>query len=172
MSGSDTMPGMVCIAGNKKGNLLDGMCNAVTHAHSYKVDKYRHDDFCVGRVHLGLINPEPQPIYNEDRSLCIFMDGEVFGYEKKKEELKQKKHKFHVNNDPEFCLHLYEEYGDKFVEKLNGSFVIIILDIKNKKLLIANDRYGLRLQYYTQTEGMLLFASEVKAIIGDKTSKK
>lgn len=166
------MPGIVCIAGNAKGNLLDRMCNIITQKERYKVDKYYHDNFCVGRVHLGLLNPEPQPIYNEDKSLCIFMDGEIFDYEKEKETLKQKGHQFYINNEPEFCLHLYEEYGKKFVEKLNGSFVIVVIDIKNQKLLIANDRYGLRPLYYAKIGDKLLLASEVKAILKDETFKK
>lgn len=166
------MPGIVGIAGNVKRNLLDRMCNIITQKDWYKVDKYYCDDFCVGRVHLGLLNPEPQPIYNEDKSLCIFMDGEIFGYEREKNTLKQKGHQFYIDNEPEFCLHLYEEYGKKFVEKLNGSFVIVVIDIKNQKLLIANDRYGLRPLYYAKTDDKLLLASEVKAILKDEIFKR
>jgi len=166
------MPGIVGIAGNVKRDLLDRMCNIITYRDWYKIDKYYHDNFCVGRVHLGILNPEPQPIYNEDKSLCIFMDGEIFDDENEKNILKQKGHQFYIDNEPEFCLHLYEEHGEKFVEKLNGSFVIVVMDIKNQKLLIANDRYGLRPLYYTRVGDKLLFASEVKAILKDETFKK
>ncbi len=169
------MPGIVGIIGGKKKQnkyLLYDMIHSIKHEDWYKTDKFIEEDFAVARVHLGILNPEPQPIYNEDNSLCIFMDGEIFDYNKDKEELKQKGYKFHVNNDPEFCLHLYEEYGKKFVEKLNGSFVIVIIDENNQKLLIANDRYGLRPLYYAKLNNKLLFASEVKAILQDKTFKK
>jgi len=168
------MPGLVGIVDKKKASkvLLENMINSIKHESWYKIDKFLKDRFALARVHLGILNPEPQPIFNEDKSLCIFMDGEIFDYGKDKEELKQKGHKFYVNNDPEFCLHLYEEYGEKFVEKLNGSFVIVIIDINNQKLLIANDRYGLRPLYYAKSNNKLLFASEVKAILQDKTFKK
>jgi len=168
------MPGLVGIVDRKKASkvLLENMINSIKHESWYKIDKFLKDKFALARVHLGILNPEPQPIFNEDKSLCIFMDGEIFDYEKEKEKIEQKGYKFYVNNDPEFCLHLYEEYGEKFVEKLNGSFVIIILDIKNQKLLIVNDRYGLRPLYYSQNNRKFLFASEVKAIIEDKEFKK
>lgn len=166
------MPGIICIVGCKRDELLDSMCKTIMYEDWNKVNKYCHDNFCIGRVHLGILNPEPQPIFNEDETLCIFMDGEIFDYDQDKERLKQKKHEFHVNNDPEFCLHLYEEHGEKFVEKLNGSFVISILDTKNNKLLIANDRFGLRPLYYAQADDKLLFASEVKAILKDETFKR
>lgn len=166
------MPGLVCVIGRDKYDLLDRMCSAITYEDYYKINKYCSGDFFVGRVHTGILNPEPQPIYNEDKTICIFMDGEIFDYERDKEMLKQKKHTFHVNNDPEFCLHLYEEYGEKFVEKLNGSFVIVILDKKNNKLLVVNDRFGLRPLYYSQNNSGLVIASEVKAILKDETFNK
>jgi len=166
------MPGIVGMAGDANERLLDRMCNAIKHESWYKIDKFLKDEFKLARVHLGIVNSEPQPIYNEDKSLCIFMDGEIFDYEKEKEELKQKGYTFNVNNDPEFCLHLYEEYGEKFVKKLNGSFVLVILDEENRKLLIANDRCGLRPLYYTKISNKLLFGPELKAILEDKEVKK
>lgn len=168
------MPGLVGIVnkGNIKKDILDKMVKSLTHESWYKIDKFFRDEFEIARVHLGILNPEHQPIYNENKSLSIFMDGEIFDYEKDKENLRQKGHKFYVNNDPEFCLHLYEEHGKRFVEKLNGSFVIAILDIQKHKLSILNDRYGLRPLYYAKRDDKLVFASEVKAILEDKEFKK
>lgn len=113
-----------------------------------------------------------QPICSKDDSVCFFMDGEIFGCEEAKEDLEQKGYKFYVNTDPEFCLHLYEEYGENFVEKLNGSFVIAIRDVKNKRLLIVNDRYGLHPLYYAKKGNKLLFASKVKEILEDEEFKR
>lgn len=169
------MPGLVVITEAEERAdeiLLDKMIESITHESWYKIDKFLGCEFAIARVHLGVLNPELQPIYNEDKSFCIFMDGEIFDYDKEKEELRRKGHKFYANNDPEFCLHLYEEYGEKFVEKLNGSFTIAIADINTQKLLIVNDRYGLRPLYYAKRDGKLLFASEVKAILKDDTFKK
>ena len=168
------MPGLIGIASNKKVNehLVHQMVNSIKHEEWYKVDKYTNSYFGIARVHLGIFNPEPQPIFNEDKSFCIFMDGKIYDYEEKMNELKRKGYKFNIGNDPEFCLHLYEELGEDFVKKLNGSFIIVICDFKEKKLLIVNDRYGLRPHYYAVNNGKLLFASEVKAILQDKTFKK
>ena len=168
------MPGLVGIVKKVKRqkNLLDKMIRSMCHEPWYKIDKFLIDDFEIARIHLGILNPEPQPIYNEDKTLCIFMDGEIFDYTGYKEELKQKGHNFCVDNEPEFCLHLYEEQGDKFVDILNGSFVIVIVDVKNQRVLVVNDRYGLRPLYYAEKDERLLFGSEVKAILEDNTFKK
>ena len=152
--------------------LWNQMVKSMIHENWFKTDRYINKNFAVGRVHIGIINSEPQPIFNEDGTLCVFMDGEIFDYEKERKELTSKGHKFGLNNDAEFCLHLHEGYGKEFVRRLNGSFVLAILDIKNQKLLVANDRYGLRPLYYYNGNGRFVFASEVKAIIQDKTFKK
>jgi len=167
------MPGIVGIIPSGLDNeLLEHMISSLMHEEWYQIDKYLDSFFGVARVHLGIFNPEPQPIFNEDKSLCIFMDGKIYDYKKEMNELKVKGHKFSYCNDPEFCLHLYEEYGKDFVKKLNGDFVIAICDLNEEKLLLANDRYGLRPLYYAVNNDKLLFAPEIKAILQDKTFKR
>ena len=167
------MPGIIAlIDGVSDKSLLSSMAHSITHKKWQQTDLYVKPSLAIGRVHLGIINPEPQPIFNEDESICIVMDGEVFDYEDEKKRLELRGHKFKVGNDPEFCLHLFEEYGERFVEKLNGSFVLVIHDANNEKVLIANDRHGLRPFYYTRNGDRYIFASEVKAILADKTFKK
>ena len=144
---------------------LEKMIDSLKHSEEYKVDKYMKESFAIARVHLGTFNPEPQPIFNEDETLCIFMDGKIYDYKEKMLKLKQAGHKFKVNNEPEFCLHFYEENGKKFVKELNGIFLIAIYDFKNGSLLIANDRYGLIPHYYTLNNNRFLFAPEIKAIL-------
>ena len=168
------MPGIITIF-NRNGvdeHLLDRMCSSIRHEDWYQVDKYIAGQFAFARVHLGITNPEPQPVFNEDKTLCIFMDGEVFFDIKEKKDLELKEHEFKVNNDPEFCLHLYEEYGESFVEKLNGSFALAILNLKDQNLLVVNDRYGLRPHYFTRQGDKFLFAPEVKAILQDRGIEK
>jgi len=167
------MPGIICIIDDEKRDesLIDNMCSSIKHEPWYKLEKYVFQQFAVARVHLGIVNPEPQPIFNEDKSLYIFMDGEIFGYETEKRDL-ESKHDFKVNNDPEFCLHLYEEMGERFVEKLNGFFTILVLDLNEQRLLITNDRYGLRPLYYAKVEDKIYFAPEVKAILQDRGFNK
>lgn len=168
------MPGIVGTIGaivNSEG-LLEDMISSMKHKEEYKVDKYNNvPSFGIARVHLGIFNPEPQPIFNEDKSLCIFMDGKIYDYEKEMRKLREK-HEIVIDNDPEFCLHSYEECGIDFVKNLNGSFVCVICDLRANKIIIVNDRYGLRPLYYAINNGKLLFASEVKAILEDKNFKK
>jgi len=168
------MPGIVAVVNDKNGKtLLESMINSVMHENWYLVDSYIDEPtLAVGRVHLGVFNPESQPIFNEDGSLIIVMDGEIYDYHKVKKNLELKGHKFKVGNDPEFILHLFEEYGEDFVRKLNGSFVIVIYDAKKQRIIVVNDRHGLRPFYYAQNGQKYLFASEVKAILQDKTFKK
>jgi asparagine synthase (glutamine-hydrolysing) len=168
------MPGLVGIVSENEVDeqLLDRMVNSIKHEEFYRVDKYINLHFGIARVHLGIFNQKPQPIFNKDKSLCIFMDGKIYDYGEQQNELRNKGHKFNNENDSEFCLHSYEEHGKDFIKRLNGSFVFIICDLKSEKVIIANDRFGLRVHYYAINNGNLLFASEAKAILQDETFKK
>jgi asparagine synthase (glutamine-hydrolysing) len=148
------------------------MVELLKHEEFHRVDKYFSPNFACARIHLGTFNPEIQPIFNPDKSLCIFMDGKIYDYKEKLNELKIRGHKFNYENDPEFCLHSYEEYGKDFIKTLNGNFLLLIYDFKRRKVIIANDRFGFRVHYYAINEGKLLFAPEAKAILQDKTFKK
>ncbi len=171
------MPGLVGIL--KRQNqapdtkkLLAKMCQVIKHEDWYRTETFLNQSIGVGRVSLGILNPEPQPIFNGDKNLCIMMEGEVYDYENLKQELISKGHEFLVDNDPEFILHLYEEYGKEFVHKVNGSFILLIWDREKQELLIVNDRYGSRPLYYAEYNGYFLCGSEVKTILEDKTFKK
>jgi asparagine synthase (glutamine-hydrolysing) len=172
------MPGIVAIIDAKRQgsvnneSLLRDMASSITHENWQKTDMYSRPPLAIARVHLGITNTESQPIFNEDKSICIFMEGNVFGYDEEKKELELRGHKFEFDNDPEFCLHLFEEYGEAFVKKLDGSFVLVIFDIRKEKIVIANDRHSLRPLFYTKNRDRYLFSSEVKAILRDKTFKK
>ena len=163
------MPELVGIASNREidKQILARMADSIKYEEWYKIDSYTEPFFCASRVDLGIFNPEPQPIFNEDKTLCIFMYGKVYDYEKELNQLKHSGHALTVGNDAEFCLHFYEEYGEDFAKKLNGSFVLVLYNLKQKKTIICNDRYGLRPLYYTAKGCKLLFASEVKAILQD-----
>jgi asparagine synthase (glutamine-hydrolysing) len=160
------MPGIVGYVStdSRDEQLLDRMVGAIKHEEWYRIDRYVAPPFHVARVHLGIFNPQPQPVFNEDRSLCLFMEGRIYGYEEEKRRL-EASHRFTLNNDPEFCLHLYEEQGLSFLEELNGAFVLLICDLKQKKAILANDRFGLLRAYYAIHDGALLFAAEAKAIL-------
>ncbi|NJD51875.1 MAG: asparagine synthetase B [Candidatus Methanoperedens sp.] len=148
------------------------MCQVIKHEERHKTELYISNGIGMGRVHLGILNPEPQPMFSKDRSIWIMMDGEIYDTQDIKTELISKGHIFSIDNDPELILHLYEELGNDFVDKLNGSFSLAIWNEKSQKLLIANDRYGSRPIYYTNSNGYLLFGSEIKVILQDETFKK
>ena len=172
------MPGIFCVVDiNRKTNLREltsRMAKAIKHKDWHTIHSYsdRERNVGLGRVDTGILNPHPQPIFNEDGSLAIVMEGEIFDYQNLKEELIKKGHYFKINNDPEFVLHLYEEIGEDFVKKLNGFFAIVIWHRKSSRLVVANDRFGFRSLYYTFVKGRLIFCSEIKGILQDKCVKK
>ena len=171
------MPGLVGIIGGKErgrdiSKLLPAMCSSMKHRDDYSVDSYVNESIGLGRISLGITNTKPQPIFNEDGSVCVMMDGEVYDYQSIKDELAAKGHKFKVNNDAEFVLHLYEEYGREFAGKINGSFLAAIWDKGKQELILANDRFGTRPLQYAVHEGRLLFGSEAKAILQDSSFRR
>jgi len=167
------MPGLVGVVGDMspeaRDKLLRDMAQALKHEDWYQVHLCTDEGAGLGRVSLGILNPEPQPIWNEDHTLCIVMAGEVYDYESEKRRLIEQGHRFQVDNDAEFLLHLYEEHGEEFAVKLNGAFVAAIWEPRAQKLLIVNDRLGLRPIYYFEHHGFLAFASGVRALLVDPT---
>ncbi len=168
------MPGLIGFIHqtNYNEDVLDKMIDSMMHNDFYRVDKYICPHFGVARIHIGVFNPEIQPIFNKDKSLCIFFYGKIYDYQKEKEELILKGHKFEFENDAEFCLYSYIEYGLDFVKELNGTFVFALYNFDDKTISIVNDRYGLRPLYYTIDNNRLIFASEIKAILENKYFKK
>lgn len=107
-----------------------------------------------------------QPMFNEDKSVVIVYNGEVYNHKDYRVELIEKGHKFQNNSDTEAIIHLYEEYGESCVEKLRGMFAFAIWDKNKRELFIARDRLGIKPLYYVHdADGNLFFASEVKALL-------
>ena len=106
---SDVMPGLVGLVTNESIdiNIFERMVKSLKHNDFYKIDRFYDSNCAIGRVHLNIFNPQPQPIYNQDKSHLIFMDGKIFGYDKEMEKLEKKGYKFKFKNDPEFCLYSY-----------------------------------------------------------------
>ncbi len=104
-----------------------------------------------------------QPMTYEN--FTIVFNGEIYNYVELKEELKSKGHKFQTTSDTEVILHLYKEYGDHFINSLNGMFAFIIFDKQKNRLLIARDHFGIKPLYWYQDKNKILFGSEIKAIL-------
>jgi len=114
-----------------------------------------------------------QPIFNEDRSIVVIANGEIYNYKSLKTSLQNRGHKFYTKTDVEVIVHLYEKYGNGFVERIDGMFSIAIWDKNNKKLILARDRLGIKPLYYLDDGSKrLLFASEIKSIIQDYRVKR
>jgi len=123
----------------------------------------------VGLAHarLSIIDLESgdQPIHNETRDIWVVFNGEIFNYIELRAELVKKGHQFYTNSDTEVIVHLYEEYGNQFPDYLNGQFAIALWDSRKRKLILVRDRVGITPLYYHQSDGEILFASEIKSIL-------
>jgi len=106
-----------------------------------------------------------QPIENEDRSAVVVQNGEIYNYRELKRELEGKGHRFATDCDTEVLVHLWEEEGERFVERLRGMFAIALWDKRRRRLLLARDRFGIKPLYYRHVGGELSFASELKAML-------
>ncbi|MFB0522528.1 MAG: asparagine synthetase B [Candidatus Bathyarchaeia archaeon] len=152
--------------------MLEDMLQCIKHKPWQKTESYYAPFTHIGRVHLGTFNPEQQPVFDESHELFAFMYGKIYGYGSEVDRLEGLGHKFSIRNDPEYCLHAYEEYAKDFAKDLNGSFLLVIGDLRNKQVMIVNDRFGTRPLYYIPKENGIIFASEVKAILQDKSLLK
>jgi asparagine synthase (glutamine-hydrolysing) len=150
--------------------LLKGMI-AMVHHRGPDGYGYFHDER-VGLAHarLSIIDLEGgwQPIYNEDKTIAIVFNGEIFNYLELREVLVKKGHRFSTHSDTEVIVHLYEEYGTDCLSHLNGQFAFALWDKRFNRLLIARDRVGIRPLFYTHVNGALLFASEIKSLFADR----
>jgi asparagine synthase (glutamine-hydrolysing) len=131
---------------------------------------YRDQHAGLGHRRLSIIDLSTgdQPMFNEDRSLCIVFNGEIYNFLELRDELLSKGHSFTTKSDTETILHAYEEWGEQSVERLRGMFAYAVWDIRRKKLFLARDRFGIKPLFYAERDGKLLFASEMKAILVDR----
>lgn len=127
---------------------------------------YAQDKIAMGSVRLSIIDltTGQQPLANENLNLWIVFNGEIFNYIELRKELEIKGHRFRTHSDTEVIVHLYEEYGENCLAKLNGQFVFSIWDKNKQELFLARDRAGIRPLFYHQSPNLFVFGSEIKAI--------
>jgi len=145
---------------------LRRMIRQIEHRGPDSINTKKFEQIGLAHARLSIIDltTGDQPICNEDKSIWVVFNGEIFNYIELREQLVKKGHRFSTKSDTEVIVHLYEEYGDDFVNHMNGQFAICLWDDNKKRLLLVRDRVGICPLYYTIEDGRLYFASEVKAL--------
>lgn len=155
------------------GAVLKSMADAIEHRGPDDEGFYRSGAVGFGFRRLSIIdlNTGHQPISNEDGTVWIVFNGEIYNYQELREDLKGRGHVFATQTDTEVIVHLYEEFGENCVEKLRGMFGFAIWDERRRELLLARDRVGIKPLYYWTSENCIVFGSEIKAILADPEVK-
>lgn len=148
-------------------SVIRRMLTRIVHRGPDQSGIYISDKIVLGSVRLSIIDLQSgtMPISDEDESMWIVFNGEIFNYIELKDELLKKGYHFKTTSDTEVIVNLYKEYGYEFVHKLNGQFAIAIWDKINEELLLIRDRVGIRPLFYTKFNNVFLFASEIKSFL-------
>lgn len=162
------MCGICGFSGVQNDSALRGMADSIFHR-GPDDDGYYAD----GRMNLGMrrlsiidLSSGKQPIQNEGGSVWTVFNGEIYNFRELRKELAEQGHRFYTDHsDTEVIVHLYEEYGEDFPNKLNGMFAIALWDSDKNRLLLIRDRMGVKPLYYYFSNGVLIFGSEIKAIL-------
>ena len=125
------------------------------------------EQLMMGMNRLAIIDVEggQQPIFNEEQSVVVVCNGEIYNFRELRKDLEARGHRFSTGSDTEVIVHLYEEYGDDCINHLSGMFAFAIWDRRNRRLLLARDKLGIKPLYVAECAGRLLFASELKSIL-------
>lgn len=146
---------------------LAEMLRSIAHRGPDDEGVYVDGPVALGHRRLSIIDPARghQPLSNEDGTIWITFSGQIYNFRELRPDLESRGHVFRTDTDTEVIVHLYEELGERFVERLRGMFALAIWDGRRRKLLLARDRLGEKPLFYAQHGETLLFASEVKAIL-------
>ena len=155
--------------------VLKSMMDTIAHRGPDSEGEYNENNM----VHLGFrrlsiqdLNHGDQPMFNEDKSMVITFNGEIYNFKELREDLIAKGHVFANKADTEVLIHGYEEYGKELLNKLRGMFAFVIWDDKTKTLFGARDFFGIKPLYYTVVDGNLVYGSEIKSILKHPYVKK
>ena len=154
--------------------ILNRMTEKIFHRGPDGEGFYIDDNLSLGFRRLSFLGLTDghQPMYNEDKSLVIVFNGEIYNFRSLREDLVQKGHIFSTGADTEVILHLYEEYKEGLMEHLRGMFAFVIYEINTGKIFAARDFFGIKPMYYYHTNGLFLFGSEIKSFTKHPDFKK
>ncbi|MEW5946244.1 MAG: asparagine synthase (glutamine-hydrolyzing) [bacterium] len=161
------MCGICGIAPGADTNVIRSMCATLLHRGPDDEGYYDDPGVSLGMRRLAIIDLRTgrQPIFNESRSLCIVFNGEIYNYRELRAGLESRGHVFTTASDTETILHLFEEEGANCVHKLLGMFAFAVWNSQKRELFVARDRLGVKPLYYHHSNGRLVFASEIKALL-------
>jgi asparagine synthase (glutamine-hydrolysing) len=165
------MCGICGFAGFYDNELLRKMTASIIHRGPDGEGLYEKKPvMAMGMRRLAIIDLKTgdQPIYNEDKSIAVVFNGEIYNFEELRARLSAKGHTFYTKTDTEVIVHLYEEYGEECAKHMRGMFAFAVWDDRKHKLVISRDQIGIKPLYYAFTGGKLLFGSEIKCILQHK----
>lgn len=153
--------------------VLHSMCERMKHRGPDSEGLWLDEQVALGMRRLSIIDLHTgeQPVYSEDKSVVVVMNGELYNFREVRGKLEKQGHKFETQTDTEILPHLYEEHGETMLEHINGMFAFALWDKRKKKLLIARDRFGEKPLYYGVFDGKLIFASELKVLLANPLVK-
>jgi asparagine synthase (glutamine-hydrolysing) len=159
------------ISREQRRDLLHLMCGVIRHRgpddEGLFVDDGPHDAVALGMRRLSIIDLSTghQPIHNEDRTVWVVFNGEIYNFLELRRQLEAEGHRFYTATDTETIVHAYEEWGASSIGRLRGMFGLAIWDARTRTLLLARDRVGIKPLYYAEAKGRLYFGSEIKSLL-------
>ena len=147
--------------------VLENMTDVITHRGPDSVGYYKDDGISMGFRRLSIIDLDNghQPIYNEDKSLVLMFNGEIYNYRELREELIGLGHSFYTKTDSEVLIHAFEEWKEKMLMKLRGMFGFAVYNKNDGSVFIARDFFGIKPMHYAVIDGQLVYGSEIKSIL-------
>lgn len=161
------MCGIFGFSGFQDPVLLKQMAELIHHRGPDGEGFFTQSEFSMGMKRLSIIDLDggSQPIYNEDNTLAICYNGEIYNYLELREQLLAAGHKFRTHSDTEVIVHAYEQWGENCLQHFNGMYAFAIYNLQQNKLFIARDRSGQKPLYYYYQNNKFIFGSEIKAIL-------
>lgn len=159
---------------NNDADILKNMTDLIAHRGPDDASSYIDEGACLGFRRLSIIDLESgrQPMKNEDGTLILTFNGEIYNFQELRKELQKQGHVFQTGADSEVLLHGYEQYGEELPKKLRGMFAFVIWDTKTKTLFGARDIFGIKPFYYYKKDGAFFWGSEIKSFLAHPDFKK
>ena len=156
------------------GTVLEKMMDRIVHRGPDSAGKYVDEDVCLGFRRLSIIDlaDGDQPMFNEDKSLVLVFNGEIYNFKDLREELIAAGHVFNNHSDSEVIIHGFEQWGEDLVKKLRGMFAFVIFNRNTKDIFGARDMFGIKPFYYTNQNGSFIFGSEIKSFLDHPSFEK